>query len=99
MSGQALTDGAATTYTHNAKALLTGLENQVGSGNVLSNFTGMTYDGVGNRTALTATVNSDTSYSGTTNYTYDIKNELTNESSTWNGGYTNAFVFARQKVG
>jgi len=44
-------------------------------------------------TALTATVNSDTSYSGTTDYTYDIKNELTNESSTRNGGYTNAFAY------
>jgi RHS repeat-associated protein len=53
----------------------------------------MTYDGVGNRTALAATVNSDATYSGSTSYAYDAKDELINETSTRNGGYTNAFAF------
>jgi hypothetical protein len=53
----------------------------------------MSYDGVGNRTALAANINSDTGYSGSTSYSYDAKDELTNESSTRNGSYTNTFAF------
>jgi RHS repeat-associated protein len=93
LSGQTLANGGTTSYTYNVKALITQLVNTDGGGNILSNFSGMTYDGVSNRTALAATVNSDTTYSGTTSYVYDVKDELTNETSTRNGSYTNTFAY------
>jgi RHS repeat-associated protein len=93
IAGQVLANGAATSYTHNAKALVTQLVNTNGSGSTLSNFSGMTYDGVGNRTGLTATVSSDTTFSGSTSFTYDGKNEMADESSTRNGSYNNTFAY------
>ena len=54
----------------------------------------MTYDDAGNRLTQANTLNgAPTNYSGTTNYQYDIKDQLTQESSTRLGGYTNAFVY------
>jgi len=93
MSGQTLSNGAAATYTYDAKAQMTELTNRDGGGNLLSDFNSMSYDSVGNRTSLTANVPSYSNYSGTTNYSYDGKNELTEESSTRNGGFTNNFAY------
>ncbi len=77
-----------TTYTHNARGFLTGLENDIisGSGNVsgLSNFTGMTYDAVGNRTSEAAaipTINGLPAADRTLQYTYDTRDELLTEAS------------------
>ena len=101
LAGQTLGNGAVTSYTYNAKALVTDLTNKDSSGNVLSDFGSMTYDGVGNRTSVTANYNSDTAYSGTTSYSYDSKNELTAESKqtipaagqTAQPVYANAFAY------
>jgi RHS repeat-associated protein len=93
ISGETLSDGGTSAYTYNAKGLMTDLKNKDGSGTILSDFSGMTYDGVGNRTALVVNVPSDTAYSGDTSYTLDSKDELAAEASTRGGGYTNTFAY------
>jgi RHS repeat-associated protein len=93
LSGQTLGDGGTTAYSYDAKAQITQLENYNSSSTVLSNFNSMVYDGVGNRAAEDVTESSDTTYSGNTSFTYDSKNELTEENSTRNGSYGDAYVF------
>jgi hypothetical protein len=56
----------------------------------------MIYDGVGSRTAMTASLpGAPSTYSGTTSYGYDTKNELTQETRTGSGtgNYSNAFTY------
>jgi RHS repeat-associated protein len=89
---QTLDNGATATYTYNALGQLTHLLNELG-GSTISDFNNISYDGVGNRTFLTATIPGTTSLNGTTSYTYDSKNQLTQESSTRNGGFTDNFGY------
>ena len=93
---------AATTYTQNALGEVTDLLNQSGTGTTLSEFGSMAYDGAGNRTTLTASVPGNTAYSGTTSYAYDYgqtatasrnRSQVTGETSTRNGGYTNGYSY------
>ncbi len=77
-----------TTYTRNARGFLTGLKNDIisrsGTVSGLSNFTGMTYDAVGNRTSEAAaipTVNGLPAADRTLQYTYDARDELLTEAS------------------
>jgi len=93
VSGQQSGNGLTTAYTYNARGFLTDLTNRSGTGVLLSEFGSMTYDGGGNRASLTATVPSAPSYGGTTAFTYDGRNQLTQEQSTRAGGYTNAFAY------
>jgi len=90
--GQQAANGLATAYTYNARGFLTDLTNKAGT-STLSEFGSMVYDGVGNRTSVTASVSSAAAYGGVTAYKYDSKNQLTQEQSTQNGGYTNAFAY------
>ena len=92
----------ATTYTQNALGEVTDLLNQNGSGTTLSEFGSMAYDGAGNRTTLMASVPGNTAYSGMTSYTYDYgqtataslnRSQVTGETSTRNGSYTNGFSY------
>ncbi len=53
----------------------------------------MTYDGVGNRTGVTSGVTGQAALSGATAYTYDAKDQLTQESSARVGGYTNNYAY------
>ena len=70
LKNQQMTGAYQTGYTLNQRGFLTGLTNTATSGS--SSFTGMTYDGAGNRTQLTAAFNGNpTGYAGTTNYAYD----------------------------
>lgn len=90
---QALGNGVTTTYTLNNAGVITQLTNQNGT-TLLSNFGGMTYDGVYNRTAVTATMPAaPMTYGGTTSYSYDSKDQLLQEQSSRSNSYNNTFVF------
>jgi YD repeat-containing protein len=53
----------------------------------------MQYDPAGNLTSMPVNDASYSSLSGTTTYAYNSENELTQESSTRNGGYTENFAY------
>lgn len=72
---------------------MTSLVTKNGAAQVLSQFTGILHDGAGNRTSVTANLPAVSGYNGTTAYTYDAKDQLTQEQSTRNGGYTNTFAY------
>jgi RHS repeat-associated protein len=90
---QTLGNGAKTTYTLNAWGMLTRVLNQTSGGTTLSDFSGLTYDGVANLKGLTASIPAVPAYGGTTSFTYDSKDQLTQEASTRAGGYTSNFVY------
>jgi YD repeat-containing protein len=89
---QTLDNGATATYTYNALGQITRLLNQIGS-TTISDFTNIGYDGVRNRVSVSSSIPGATSLSGTTTYTYDSKNQLTQESSTRNGSFTDNFGY------
>ena len=89
---QTLGNGTQATYTYTAQGQLTHLLNQR-SNLTLSDFGTITYDGVGNRTSVTATLSAVAAYNGVSSYSYDQKNQLEQEQSTRNGGYTNTFSY------
>jgi RHS repeat-associated protein len=88
---QTLANGVTTSFTYNPLGQRTRLLNQIGA-NTLSDFT-IAYDGVGNRTSVTANVPILPSLSGTTTFTYDARNQLLEELSNRNGGFTDSFGF------
>ena len=92
LATQTLANGAGVAFTQNAVGQLTAQVNTLGA-STLSSFTGMTYDGVGNRTNVTSGVTGQAALSGATAYTYDAKDQLTQESSARAGGYTNAYAY------
>lgn len=92
LATQTLANGALATFTHNALGQVTELLNQIGS-TTISDFSSIAYDGVGNRTSVTANIPSTTSLSGITGYPYDSKNQITQETSTRNGGFTDNFAY------
>lgn len=89
---QTLQNGTIATYTYNAMGEVTRLLNQIVS-TTISDFSNIAYDGFGNRTSVTASIPTATSLNGTTGYTYDTKNQLTQETSTRNGGFTDIFGY------
>jgi RHS repeat-associated protein len=92
LSTQTLGNGATATYTHNALGQVTELLNQIGS-TTISDFSSIAYDGVGNRTSVSASIPGATSLNGITGYSYDTKNQITQETSTRNGGFTDNFGY------
>ncbi len=95
---------STTTYAYNALSQLTGLVNRKRDAGqtLLSQFgdlpttpasNRMTYDAAGNRLTLPASVPGYSAHSGTVSYGYDSKDQLTQETSTRNGGYTQNQVF------
>ena len=89
---QTLANGATANYTYNALGQVTRLLNQLGS-TTISDFTSIGYDAVGNRTTVTASISGATALSGITGYTYDTKDQLTRETSTRNGGFTDNYTY------
>ncbi|HEX6716318.1 MAG TPA: Ig-like domain-containing protein [Pyrinomonadaceae bacterium] len=89
---QTLQNGAVANYSYNSMGQVTRLLNQIGTFTT-SDFSSVAYDGVGNRTAVTASIPGATSLNGSTGYTYDAKNQLTQETSTRNGGFTDNFAY------
>jgi RHS repeat-associated protein len=97
---------ASTSYFSDQRGYTTSLHNWNGIGNVeLSNFGAgsrgvyMKHDGLGNVLNMYVNLSTSTLYSGTTNYTYDTisgigtRSQLTQESTTRNGGVTNNFAY------
>jgi RHS repeat-associated protein len=86
-------------YAYDERGFLTDLANTNSTGRTLSEFGStnptyaMTYDAMGNRTVMAVNDAVATGYSGTTDYSYDSRNELTQEASTRNGDYTNNFAY------
>lgn len=89
---QTQSNGVVTTNTFNALGQRTDLVNSR-SGSVLSQYTGMTYDGAGNRLGVNGLVTGQTTLSGATNWLYDIKDQLTREQSGRGAGYTHNFAY------
>src|SRR6185295_7044314 len=63
------------------------------SSSTVSDFSSISYNGAGNRTSVTVSVPGATSLNGTTGYAYDSKDQLTQETSTRNGGFTDNFAY------
>ena len=82
---QTLANGATSTFTYNGLGQRTRLLNQIGL-NTISDFT-IAYDGVGNRKSVISSVPNTPSLNGTTNLTYDTKNQLLQELTTRYGGF------------
>ncbi len=93
LASQKLGNGVVTNYNYNARGFLTDMNNNANGGTLLSDFGSMTYDAVGNRTALTANIPAAPALAGATSYSYDTRNELLNETSARNGGYVNNFGY------
>ena len=89
---QSLHNGVITSYTRNALGRVTRLLNQIGS-TTISDFSSIAYDGIGNRTSVTASIPGATLLNGITGYAYDSKDQLTQETSTRNGGLTDSFAY------
>jgi RHS repeat-associated protein len=92
LATQTLSNGATADYTYNPLGQVTRLLNQIGT-TTISDFSSIAYDGVGNRNSLTASIPDATSLSGTTGYSYDTKDQITQETSTRNGGFTDNFGY------
>ncbi len=99
---QALGNGVVTTFTHNAWGAITDQPTTTSGGTLLSDYGSVAYDGFGSRTGVTTNLPAVPSYSGTTAYQYDYgqtanpalnRDQLTRETSTRNGGYTNTFGY------
>lgn len=93
LNTQTLGNGAQTTYSHNGLGQMIDLVNKTSGGTTLSQFSQMSHDAVGNRAQLTASVPAAPSLSGVTSYLYDTKNQLTQEQTTRNGGYTDVLGY------
>lgn len=89
---QTLDNGATASYTFNPMGQRTRVLNEIGS-TTISDFSSIAYDGAGNRTSVTASIPSATSLNGTTGYSYDSKNQLTQETSTRISGFTDNFGY------
>jgi RHS repeat-associated protein len=89
---QTLNNGVTTAYTDNALGQITRVLNQIGA-TTISDFSSIAYDGAGNRTSVTAAISGATSLNGATGYTYDNTDQLTQEASTRNGGFTDNFAY------
>ena len=86
---QTLANGVTTASGYDASGELTSLVSRTSGGATLSKFSGMGYNGAGDRNSLTASLPSAAfAYSGQTSYTYDARDQLTQEQSTRAGGYT-----------
>ncbi|MCX6365817.1 MAG: cysteine peptidase family C39 domain-containing protein [Armatimonadetes bacterium] len=85
-------NGLTAAYSFNGLGQLTALTNTIG-GSAVATFNNMTYDAVGNRLTLAATIPIATALSGTTTYGYDSQFRLTGESTTRAGGAVNVFSY------
>ena len=93
---QKLGNGAPTFRTYNARGFLTRLQNETSASAILSDFGeagGMQYDSLGNLTSMPVNIPGSTAGTGTSNFTYNTQDELTQEASGRNGNYTNGFGY------
>ncbi len=88
--------GAAAVVTscyYTQRGQLTSINNRRSDNSTLSDYTGMSYDGAGNRTSWTGNIPAATSWNRTDSYAYDAKNQLTQEASTGPLSYTGNFGY------
>ena len=90
---QILGNGAETTYTPNALGQITALTNEAPDSSTLSSFTNISYDGLGNKLSILATLTNLAAFSGTTTFSYDTKSQLLSEASTRGDDYTFSNVY------
>ena len=95
---QTVADGSNATidktiYYYGPMGILTGQVNKNGSDAVLSSFSAMAYDAVGNLTGMSTTVPNTTGLSGLTSYIYDHLDRLTSETSARGGNYSETFDY------
>jgi len=98
MNKQTSANGLTATFNYNTLGQVKGLTNRNAVPSIISQFghdttatSMLKYDGAGNLSFLKA-LSTTAAFGGTTNYSYDIKNQLTQEASTRNGAYTNNFA-------
>ena len=96
LASQQLGNGAITYYTYNARGFPIRLQNETSGSVLLSDFggaSGMVYDSVGNRTSMAVNIPGSSAGTGANSYSYNGSDELTQEQSTRNGGYTEGFGY------
>ncbi len=82
-----------TSCSYTQRGQLTSINNRRSDNSTLSDYTGMSYDGAGNRTSWTGNIPAAPPWNRTDSYTYDAKNQLTQEASTGPLSYTNGFGY------
>ncbi len=93
-ASQQYANGVVCQYAYNRRGFLNDLTHYAPNDSLLSDFGAMVYDVAANRLTKTVTVpGAPSAYNGMTGYNYDIKNQLTQEQSTLQGGYTEHFVY------
>ena len=88
--------GAAAVITscyYTQRGQLTSINNRRSDNSTLSDYTGMSYDGAGNRTSWTGNIPAAPNWNRTDSYSYDAKNQLTQEASTGPLSYTANFGY------
>ncbi|MHB1459602.1 MAG: hypothetical protein ACYC0V_22045, partial [Armatimonadota bacterium] len=88
---------AVATCRYSSRGFINSLVNKKTDTTLLSEYVGapyMTYDSVGNLLSMTANLpNVSAIHTGLTSYQYATRNQLVQEQSTRNNGYTNAFIY------
>jgi len=84
---------AQTTYYYYPNGLLSGLINQNPQGTINSKYYSLGYDGAGDLQTEYISQPAFSNNTQTTSYTYNNQDEMTDESSTKNGGYNIPFTF------
>ena len=82
--------GLTSNFAYDARGYLTGASNVIGE-NVVSSYSGMTYDTQGDRLAVTTDNPNWTQENGTTTYSYDAIGELTDEVNSSSAGQSQAY--------
>lgn len=84
-----------TEFTKNARGLPTEIRNYVasGTGQTLSDYSNLQYDGAANLISQTCTIPTSTQLTGTTTYARNTSDELVQEQSQLNGGTTATYAY------
>ncbi|MBI5834812.1 MAG: hypothetical protein HZB16_21130 [Armatimonadetes bacterium] len=93
LGARTLPCGAWSEFTYLPNGRLSTLTNKDDQGNVMSRYLDLQYRGTGDLAHWEARVTGSTSHSGETDYTYDLRRELTGETSERNGGYSDAYAY------
>ncbi|MBI5834810.1 MAG: RHS repeat protein [Armatimonadetes bacterium] len=93
LGARTLPCGAWSEFTYLPNGRLSTLTNKDDQGAVMSRYLDLQYRGTGDLQHWEAQVTGSTSHSGDTDYAYDLRRELTGETSERNGGYADAYAY------